>query len=547
MLAFSLTLVVLLVTVVCYYIKRLYFTLIGPIPGLPPQFLVGNLLQTGVLGQNLPMNVVFLKLKAQFGDIFQFWLGSTRIIVVSSLEDVQHIFSHRQIYDQGDIFVDKISLVNPNAMLCMRGKIESKLWKPCIISYVSTTHIVGAKFKRHASIVSTLFRGNKVNVHLETIFDCTDKLLSRWRTYNNDPNQVHLNMIEQSQQLALAIFGYIAFDFDLQTLEDENNSVKHELTRALYSHLYAAMALIQLPVVVGRLYLFLSPEYRKARQVIDRYLREMIDQELRETPAMRAERKRSSLIASLVASLQSDEKLEATKSEEEKRGSSLAFTAIVYLSYAYLLGLSQTEVMGEMLSFLPAGYSTTSTALVWFIFFMSKYPQVQLDIKRELAEYQLQRLTPEQLDSLSYLDCVLQEVFRFVPPVIGTVRTLVTDDQLPSSGAPLKKGDQVFIPFYNLSRDPRYWSEAMDPSRFCPERFLPENIQLSNRAASIPFGGGHRQCPGQDLARLELKAICVRLMQHVSFGDGGSAVNAGGYKQTDTILPKYIGVTINFD
>ena len=139
MLAFTLTLIVLLVTVVCYYIKRIYFTLTGSIPGLSPQFLVGNLLQTGILGQNVPMNVVFLKLKAQFGDIFQFWLGSTRIIVVSSLEDIQHIFSHRQIYDQGAIFVDKISLVNPNAMLCMRGKIESKPWRPCnIICFINT-------------------------------------------------------------------------------------------------------------------------------------------------------------------------------------------------------------------------------------------------------------------------------------------------------------------------------------------------------------------------------------------------------------------------
>ena len=130
MFALTSALVVLLVTAVYCYIKRLYFTLCGPIPGLRPQFLLGNLLQTGILGQNAPMNIVFLKLKAQFGDVFQFWLGSTRIIVTSNLEDVQHIFAHRQIYDQGDIFVDKISLVNPNAMLCMRGKFETKLYRP---------------------------------------------------------------------------------------------------------------------------------------------------------------------------------------------------------------------------------------------------------------------------------------------------------------------------------------------------------------------------------------------------------------------------------
>ncbi|CAF1377938.1 unnamed protein product [Rotaria sordida] len=178
---------------------------------------------------------------------------------------------------------------------------------------------------------------------------------------------------------------------------------------------------------------------------------------------------------------------------------------------------------------------------------MSKHSQIQSKIKRELAEYHLQRLSVEQLGSLTYLDCVLRELFRLVPPVSGTVRTLVVDDRLPASGAPLKKGDQVFIPFYNLARDSRYWSESMDLNEFHPERFFNENMAYNNKAASIPFGGGHRQCMGQDLTRLELKAICVRLMQFVTFGDGGPEVNAGGYNEMDTILPKHIGVTITFD
>ncbi|CAF3333760.1 unnamed protein product [Rotaria sp. Silwood2] len=181
-----------------------------------------------------------------------------------------------------------------------------------------------------------------------------------------------------------------------------------------------------------------------------------------------------------------------------------------------------------MLSFLLAGYSTTSTVLVWFIYLMSKYPQIQSKIKRELTEYHLQRLSVQQLDSLTYLDFVLRELFRFVPPVLGTVRTLIIDDRLPASRAQLNKGDQVFIPFYNLARDSRYWSESINPNEFNPERFLNENMKYNNKAASIPFGGGHRQCMEQDLARLELKAICVRLMQYVTFGDGG-------YKQTDRV------------
>ncbi|UJR10982.1 hypothetical protein I4U23_015167 [Adineta vaga] len=488
-----------------YYVKRVYFTLYGPIPGLSPQFLLGNLFQTGVIGKNRSFNEIFLDLKSRFGDVFQYWLGPTRIIVISQFEDVQHIYSHRHIYDQGDIFTEKISLVNPYAILCLKG----------------------SAFKRHSSIVTPLFRRYKVNAYLDTINDCTDKLLSRWKNSNDESNKIHLNMIEQCQQLLLSIFGFVAFEYDLQTLDDQYNYQRNELTEAFHIHLGAAVYAIQLPMILAKLYL-LNPTYRRAKTIIDRYLNEMIEQELRETSDMRTARKKTSLIASLVASLQQDESIEEKKSEEDKKG------------------LSRAEVIGEMLSFLSAGYSTTSTSLVWFIFFISKYPTIQKKLKDELLQYEQQYLSIEQLDSLVYLDCVLKELFRFIPPVPGTVRTLVTNDQLPSTGFHLYKGEQIFISFYGLNRDARYCPGSIDPNQFYPERFL-NKMDEKNKIDSTTFGGGHRQCIGQDFARLELKAICSRLMQHVTFGDGGEQINAGGYKQTDTILPKNIAVTITFD
>lgn len=214
------------------------------------------------------------------------------------------------------------------------------------------------------------------------------------------------------------------------------------------------------------------------------------------------------------------------------------------------LGLSREEVMCEMLSFLSAGYGTTSTSLMWFIYCMSKNRQIQQKIKDELAPLNGQRFTLEELDTFTYLDCVLRELFRLLGPVLGTVRTLIADDRLPSSGAPLKKGETVMISFYSLARDPRYWSEKYDLNEFHPERFVDdvdEEEKKNNLAALMAFGGGHRQCMGQELARFELKIICARLMQFVTFGDGGPELNAGGYDVTDTNKPKHLGVTITFD
>jgi cytochrome P450 len=197
-----------------------------------------------------------------------------------------------------------------------------------------------------------------------------------------------------------------------------------------------------------------------------------------------------------------------------------------------------------MLAFMIAGYETTSTALAWFIHFMSKYPEVQQKIKKELMSVgDNQDLTLDRLDSLVYLDCVINEALRYSPPADGTIRTLTADDRLPGSSTQLYTGDSVFISFYNLAYDTRYWST--DPKLFCPERFLGED-KNHHPYALIPFGGGHRQCIGQDLARFELKVIVARMMQQVTFVDGGPKVNSGGHLTRLTIIPKHVGVAIEF-
>ncbi len=105
------------------YAKLKYFTLRGPIPGISPHFLVGNLLQSGLLLRNASIPLTFEKLKNRFGDIFQFWLGPSRLIVLSGLDDIQHVFTNRHIYDQGDLFVHKFGLLFPDGLICTRGKL----------------------------------------------------------------------------------------------------------------------------------------------------------------------------------------------------------------------------------------------------------------------------------------------------------------------------------------------------------------------------------------------------------------------------------------
>lgn len=359
---------------------------------------------------------------------------------------------------------------------------------------------------------------------MELIIDCVDQMLMQWR--ERPQGAINTDIHEQLQNLLLQIFGFVGFDYDFQSICHETKNSTDELVQALQDITKTFEIITFTPPWISKQWLKYDRRYCRAIEIVNKYIYRMIEQENEASPESRAIRKRTSLIASLVASLQNDEAAEALKSEEEKKG------------------LSRREVLHEMLLFLMAGSDTTASAASWVIYFLSKYPRVQNKIKAELNERNLGGyVSLDQLDSLTYLDCVIKEVLRYVSPLSGSIRTLTMDDRLPASNVQLRKGESIFIPFHNLAFDSRYWS--IDPIDFYPERFLSQDEHHPNYAW-IPFGGGHRQCIGQDFARFELKVIVSRLMQHVTFGDGGPDANSGGQLQRFTVTPKKIGVTLNF-
>lgn len=150
------------------------------------------------------------------------------------------------------------------------------------------------------------------------IVDCVDKLLATWRT--SASHKVHLGTVQQCQNLLLAVFGFIAFDFDLETLDDGVVASHSELADAIRVVLTVVETVLHLPNVLGNIYLKISSKYKQAQATIERYSNRIIDHELEQSLDAIAQHKRTSFITSLVSSLQQDEKAEAMKSEEQKKG-----------------------------------------------------------------------------------------------------------------------------------------------------------------------------------------------------------------------------------
>jgi cytochrome P450 len=179
--------------------------------------------------------------------------------------------------------------------------------------------ILGAKFNRHGAVTMPLFRRAKIISNFDLIIDWTDKLLDKWRAQSKD--HIHTDIVEDAQSLLLQIFGFIAFDFDLGAFVDHTHTKgTNELNKALDDMISIMNIVFFSPRFFSKIYLTLNLRYRRARATVEQYLDRMIEQELGESEESRTQRKRTSLIASLVASLQQDEKLEASKCEEDKRG-----------------------------------------------------------------------------------------------------------------------------------------------------------------------------------------------------------------------------------
>jgi cytochrome P450 len=281
-----------------------------------------------------------------------------------------------------------------------------------------------------------------------------------------------------------------------------------------------------MPLFINYYLLKFDRRYQKALKTLENYAEKIIQKYQEE---IHSDGRPVNLIASLVSSLQKDEGIERQKSEEEK------------------IGITKKELLDEVLTLILGGFETTSTIISWFIYYASKNPEIQQKMKEELKENGITKETfSDDIDLLNqceYIDCVIKETLRITPLTVGSFRTLT--DHAIIDGIPLRKGETVITAFALMQNDPRNWK--LDPKLFLPERFYGNDASDINHNpfAFAPFGGGHRICAGQDLARLELKVIISRLMLRVTFVDAPG--NNGGHNQRATVMPKELAVYIKFD
>jgi len=140
--------------------------------------------------------------------------------------------------------------------------------------------------------------------------------------------------------------------------------------------------------------------------------------------------------------------------------------------------------------FFPGTEDPTSI-LNWFLLYITKYPDLQAQIHRQLDDVigNTSRL-PEISDkpNLSYLEAFIAEVQRIVSETPLAVPHSTTRDT-SLAGFFIPRDMTVFVNLWAIHHDPDRWE---DPACFRPERFLDERGRFHSAEGFMPFSLGKR-------------------------------------------------------
>jgi len=177
------------------------------------------------------------------------------------------------------------------------------------------------------------------------------------------------------------------------------------------------------------------------------------------------------------------------------------------------IGMTDEELHDEIMTLFFAAYEDVANALAWTWYLLAQNPDAESRLRVEIQTVLGERLpAAADLRNLPYLSMLVDEVLRLYPTTWSLLRDAVGNDEIGGFHIPAKS--MIFLDLHLTHRLPEYWE---NPERFDPERFSPERAAGRPRFAYFPFGGGPRQCIGNELALMEIKLILIRMLQLYHF------------------------------
>lgn len=321
----------------------------------------------------------------------------------------------------------------------------------------------GEPWKRQRKLMAGAFTPKRIATYGDTMVAVTDRELASWRGGQD------LSLHDEMSRITMEVVAAVLFGASVGQEGVETVRSSLEVLNEYFAN--SPEAVFKVPAWVP------TPRNRRVTRAV-----EAIDELIYSIIAERREsgEERDDLLGTLLAA-------------QDEDGS----------------GMSDQQLRDEAVTLFLAGHETTALLLAHSFYLLSKHPDVERKLRRELDQ-QLGGRLPNATDvkKLPYLERVLKETMRLYPPAWTTGREALEDVDV--NGVRIPKGAQILTSQWVVHRDPRFFP---NPEGFDPERWLPERAKTLPRYAFFPFGGGPRVCIGNHFAMMEATLIAAAIMQ----------------------------------
>ncbi|KAI4471063.1 cytochrome p450 family 4 [Holotrichia oblita] len=175
--------------------------------------------------------------------------------------------------------------------------------------------------------------------------------------------------------------------------------------------------------------------------------------------------------------------------------------------------ISENEFRDNIDMFIVAGHDTPGSGIAFTLYELAQNSVVQNKLLDEsislLGKDPDAVVTLQDIQNMTYLDCVLKETLRKYPSVPSYERTL--EEDITIDGITIPRGTEVAISAYAIHHDEDYFPK---PDVYDPDRFLLENSDKIQPYSYIPFSKGPRDCIGKTIAMLVMKSIITKILRN---------------------------------
>lgn len=332
--------------------------------------------------------------------------------------------------------------------------------------------------KRQRKLSSPAFARGRLVKYAEDMVSISERHVSAY------PEGITVDANQLMMRLTLAIVNKTLFDADVSANADQVAEALEVILNNMDRILNPFTEILNMLPIPSTLRL------REAQAKLDKIVYGIIA-DRRKNPGDRGD-----LLSIYMAAQDEESDLVADSSRGMVRAQT---TSVSARTQAHPGAMTDKQIRDECMTLFIAGHETTANALAWSLYLLAKNPDWCAKARNEISQVTGGRgIQAADYPQLKLLQNIFAETLRLYPPAWTISREALVDTAI--GGYEIKAGTTVVMSQWVMHRHPHYWE---NPTEFDPDRFLPERAEQRKKFSYFPFGGGSRQCIGDQFAWME--------------------------------------------